>query len=137
LFASIGLLTLEKFAYSLEKAQAHLTSLVDDYFDDVISRLVALKRDARAGIERAIEVVQSNGRVFVFGTEHSHVIAEETHYRAGGVAITVPILTGATTVKDGRWRVLSTSECQASSGQSWSDMGSAARTCSSSCQILA
>lgn len=82
-----------------------MTSLVDDYFDDVISRLVALKRDARAGIERAIEailgVVQSDGRVFVFGTGHSHVIAEETHYRAGGLAITVPILTGATTVKDG------------------------------------
>jgi uncharacterized phosphosugar-binding protein len=79
--------------------------LVDDYFDDVISRLVALKRDARTGIERAIEailgVVQSDGRVFVFGTGHSHVIAEETHYRAGGLAITVPILTGATTVKDG------------------------------------
>jgi uncharacterized phosphosugar-binding protein len=46
-------------------------------------------------------VVQSDGRVFVFGTGHSHVIAEETHYRAGGLAITVPILTGATTVKDG------------------------------------
>jgi uncharacterized phosphosugar-binding protein len=83
-----------------------LTSLVDDYFDDVISRLVALKRDARTGIERAIEailgVIQSDGRVFVFGTGHSHVIAEENHYRASGLAITVPILTGATTVKDGR-----------------------------------
>jgi hypothetical protein len=34
-----------------------LTSSVDDYFDDVISRLVALKRDARTGIERAIEAI--------------------------------------------------------------------------------
>src|ERR1700683_1601894 len=94
--------TLRNAPDPLDKAGERLTSAVDDYFDDVISRLTALKENARAGIERTIEaivkVVQSDGRVFVFGTGHSHVIAEETHYRAGGLAITVPILTGAPTV---------------------------------------
>jgi uncharacterized phosphosugar-binding protein len=37
--------------------------------------------------------VQRDQRIFLFGTGHSHLIAEEGFYRAGGLANVVPILT--------------------------------------------
>jgi uncharacterized phosphosugar-binding protein len=36
-------------------------------------------------------VVQNNGRIFTFGTGHSHMLAEESYYRAGGIAAAVPM----------------------------------------------
>jgi len=36
--------------------------------------------------------IQSHGRLFIFGTGHSHMLAEEAHYRAGGLAAAVPVL---------------------------------------------
>ncbi len=35
---------------------------------------------------------QQGGHIFLFGTGHSHMLAEEGHYRAGGLASVVPIL---------------------------------------------
>jgi uncharacterized phosphosugar-binding protein len=37
------------------------------------------------------ETVQRGGRLFVFGTGHSHMLAEEAFYRAGGLAAATPI----------------------------------------------
>lgn len=37
------------------------------------------------------EVVLRDGRVFTFGTGHSHMLAEESYYRAGGIAAAVPM----------------------------------------------
>lgn len=39
-----------------------------------------------------VEAAVSDQRIFVFGTGHSHMVAEEGHYRAGGLACVVPIL---------------------------------------------
>src|SRR5215211_6874486 len=39
------------------------------------------------------EATRSDQRIFLFGTGHSHLIAEEGFYRAGGLANVVPILT--------------------------------------------
>ena len=46
-------------------------------------------------IEKAAELVcdtiQNDGLIYVFGCGHSHMLAEETFYRAGGLACTVPV----------------------------------------------
>ena len=42
---------------------------------------------------RMAETTRSDRRIFLFGTGHSHLIAEEGFYRAGGLANVVPILT--------------------------------------------
>jgi uncharacterized phosphosugar-binding protein len=41
---------------------------------------------------RMVETVRNGRRIFVFGTGHSHMMAEESFYRAGGLAAAVPIL---------------------------------------------
>jgi uncharacterized phosphosugar-binding protein len=42
--------------------------------------------------ELMADSVVQNHRIFIFGTGHSHMVAEEGHYRAGGLACVVPIL---------------------------------------------
>ena len=37
------------------------------------------------------DVVRREGRIFIFGTGHSHMFAEEAYFRAGGLAAAVPI----------------------------------------------
>ena len=50
----------------------------------------------RSGLIRAAEkmseTTQRDQRIFLFGTGHSHLLAEEGFYRAGGLANVVPIL---------------------------------------------
>ncbi len=82
-----------------------MTSLVEAYFDAIIERL-AQARSALAGdMTRAVEAIVTAARadrcVFVFGTGHSHMLAEETHYRAGGLAFVVPVLATATMLHEG------------------------------------
>lgn len=38
-----------------------------------------------------VKTIQNGGRIFLFGSGHSHMIAEEAFYRAGGLAPAVPI----------------------------------------------
>jgi len=38
-----------------------------------------------------VNTILQDGRIFVFGTGHSHLMAEEAFYRAGGLAAAVPI----------------------------------------------
>jgi uncharacterized phosphosugar-binding protein len=42
-----------------------------------------------------VTTIAEDGRVFIFGTGHSHMMAEEAFYRAGGLAPAVPILSSA------------------------------------------
>jgi uncharacterized phosphosugar-binding protein len=42
--------------------------------------------------ERMAETTRRDQRIFLFGTGHSHLLAEEGFYRAGGLASVVPIL---------------------------------------------
>jgi uncharacterized phosphosugar-binding protein len=41
---------------------------------------------------KMVEVISGSGRIFIFGTGHSHMIAEEAFFRAGGLAAAVPVL---------------------------------------------
>src|SRR5215208_1713816 len=43
--------------------------------------------------EEMAETIRRDQRIFLFGTGHSHLLAEEGFYRAGGLANVVPILT--------------------------------------------
>ncbi|MBN9045903.1 MAG: sugar isomerase domain-containing protein [Rhizobiales bacterium] len=82
-----------------------MTEITDRYFNDLIARLAGL-RDRLAGpMAKAADLIaaaaRADRRVFVFGTGHSHMMAEELHYRAGGLAITVPVLCGSIMLQDG------------------------------------
>jgi len=43
--------------------------------------------------EKMAETTRTERRIFLFGTGHSHLLAEEGFYRAGGLANVVPMLT--------------------------------------------
>ena len=73
-----------------------MNSTARPYLDEVISLLVEVRDGQGPAIERAAalvaEAVASDGLVHVFGTGHSHLLAEEVFYRAGGLAQVNPIL---------------------------------------------
>lgn len=46
-------------------------------------------KDAAAAI---VQALQADRMLYIFGTGHSHMLAEEGHYRAGGLAPVCPIL---------------------------------------------
>lgn len=67
----------------------------ETYMDSVI-RLAGQVRDAQSGaIEKAAGLsaaaLRRGGYIFAFGTGHSHMLAEEIFYRAGGLVRVVPI----------------------------------------------
>lgn len=82
-----------------------MSPVADAYFADLIGRLSALRSALAEPIANAetmiVEAARRNGRVYVFGTGHSHMLAEEVHYRAGGLAITVPVLAGPIMLHEG------------------------------------
>jgi len=75
------------------------------YLKELTERIGGLLDHNADAIGRAADAVEktalADGLVYVFGTGHSHTLAEETHYRAGGLALTVPILSGTTMVHEG------------------------------------
>lgn len=66
------------------------------YFEEAHRALDRLAREQGDSIRRAAVVVAgalaANGVVHVFGCGHSHLLAEEAFYRAGGLAAVNPIL---------------------------------------------
>ena len=69
------------------------------YLDEVIALVTDVRDVQWPAIERAAEMVadtvQAGGLIHVFGTGHSHLLAEELFYRAGGLAQVNPILIDA------------------------------------------
>jgi uncharacterized phosphosugar-binding protein len=69
---------------------------LDRYFQAVLELQTRVVESQRAVLieiaERMAETTRRDQRIFVFGTGHSHLIAEESFYRAGGLANVVPIL---------------------------------------------
>jgi uncharacterized phosphosugar-binding protein len=65
------------------------------YLDTVIESLKYVNTQ-KEKFEEAISIIESslksNGLIYVFGTGHSHMLAEEIFYRAGGLAAVYPIL---------------------------------------------
>ena len=62
------------------------------YLDQIAAHLAGLFSINRDAIARAADSVEkaarADGLVYLFGTGHSHILALEVHYRAGGLAIT-------------------------------------------------
>ncbi len=71
-----------------------------DGFDQYVSAIQSLQSQvvaAQRGIlieiaSRMADCVEHDDRILLFGTGHSHMLAEEGHYRAGGLANVVPML---------------------------------------------
>ncbi|SCW70950.1 Uncharacterized protein, contains SIS (Sugar ISomerase) phosphosugar binding domain [Rhizobium mongolense subsp. loessense] len=82
-----------------------MTAVTDAYFSNLIGRLEALKKSLAEPMAKAAAVIldaaHHDKRVYVFGTGHSHMLAEEVHYRAGGLAFTVPVLIGSAMLHEG------------------------------------
>jgi uncharacterized phosphosugar-binding protein len=45
--------------------------------------------------QRMADTIRRDGRIFLFGTGHSHMLVEEGFFRAGGLAAVVPIFSSA------------------------------------------
>ena len=82
-----------------------MTSITDAYFSNLIGRLETLKGTLEVPMAKAAKAIlaaaRGEKRVYVFGTGHSHMLAEEVHYRAGGLAFTIPVLVGSAMLHEG------------------------------------
>ncbi|MGI5977060.1 MAG: SIS domain-containing protein [Candidatus Limivicinus sp.] len=70
--------------------------LLDQYAEELISAIESIRTDQRGKILKAAQyvkkVLSNDGLIYVFGCGHSHILCEETFYRAGGLASVAPIL---------------------------------------------
>lgn len=66
------------------------------YMQAVRQRLDAIAAAEMETVLRCAEIIagaiQQGGMLYLFGTGHSHMLAEEGHFRAGGLAAVCPIL---------------------------------------------
>jgi uncharacterized phosphosugar-binding protein len=73
------------------------TNALDRYLQAMSELQLRVVQGQRAPLlalaNRMAETTRKDLRIFLFGTGHSHLIAEEGFYRAGGLANVVPILT--------------------------------------------
>lgn len=71
-------------------------SALDQYLQAITQLETRAVESQRATLiqiaERMTEATRNDQRIFTFGTGHSHMLAEESFYRAGGLANVVPIL---------------------------------------------
>ena len=63
-------------------------SAIKDLQDKIINTQLEIMGDVASLMANAIK---NDKRIFIFGTGHSHMMMEETFYRAGGVPAAVPI----------------------------------------------
>ncbi|WP_296439673.1 sugar isomerase domain-containing protein, partial [Rhizobium sp. 60-20] len=82
-----------------------MTAVTDSYFTALIGRLETLREALAEPMSQASAAIcaaaRADRRVYVFGTGHSHMLAEEVHYRAGGLAFTIPVLVGSAMLHEG------------------------------------
>src|SRR5215213_437144 len=73
------------------------STALDQYLNamsELQARVVDSQRAKLLQVARQMaETTSKDQRIFLFGTGHSHLLAEEGFYRAGGLANVVPILT--------------------------------------------
>jgi len=85
-----------------------MTTLIDEYCDNItgmLKKLVATQRGALASAQDWVaEALAQGGLVYVTGSGHSHMIAEEVFYRAGGAAAVQAILDPALMLHQGAQR---------------------------------
>jgi uncharacterized phosphosugar-binding protein len=75
----------EQTAQGAQRYVTAVRTLIDSVFE---SQLPAISQAADA----VATAIKQDGLVYLFGTGHSHMLAEEGHFRAGGLAPVVPIL---------------------------------------------
>jgi uncharacterized phosphosugar-binding protein len=72
---------------------------IERYFEAITELQNAVIASQQGILQKVAQVmataIQNHKRLLTFGTGHSHMLAEETHYRAGGLAPVVPILAPA------------------------------------------
>jgi len=70
--------------------------LLDQYADILMSSIGRIRDGQREQILHAAKLVSEaicgDGLIYIFGTGHSHMLAEEAFYRAGGLACVYPML---------------------------------------------
>ena len=81
----------------LQGAQAYLDAVRERLDVIAANQLEAIGRAAAA----IVEAVEADGMIFLFGTGHSHILAEEGHHRAGGLAPVCPILHSSLMLHEG------------------------------------
>jgi uncharacterized phosphosugar-binding protein len=78
------------------------------YLDSAIALLQEVRETQQEAIEEAAglcaEAISGGGLIHVFGTGHSHILAEELYDRAGGVLAVNPILVGDLMLHEGGLR---------------------------------
>lgn len=68
----------------------------------LLDEIAATQEEAiAAAVEVITTALQAEGRLYLFGTGHSHMLAEEGHYRAGGLAAVVPVLSTSLMLHEG------------------------------------
>ncbi len=67
---------------------AQYLSAIQQLQEDVVARQQSVLDEIAS---RMVTVIQNDGRIFLFGSGHSHMLAEEAFYRAGGLACAVPV----------------------------------------------
>src|SRR6187455_1783557 len=69
---------------------------LENYFHIVQNQLQEIRQTQQANLEQAADWVASALRlekfIYTFGSGHSHALAEEMFYRAGGLVRSIPIL---------------------------------------------
>ncbi|MBN1148509.1 MAG: SIS domain-containing protein [Anaerolineales bacterium] len=72
---------------------------VERYFQEIVALQAKVIESQKQKLEdvaaRMAAIISQDGRIFIFGTGHSHMMAEEAFYRAGGMAPVVPIFSSA------------------------------------------
>lgn len=76
-----------------------MSSAGHSYLDETVRLLTKVRDEQNSAIHEAADLVaravSAGGLVHLFGTGHSHLLAEELFYRAGGLAQINPILVDA------------------------------------------
>ncbi|MCA9903967.1 MAG: SIS domain-containing protein [Anaerolineae bacterium] len=69
------------------------------------AKLKEIEETQTGAIDQAAQIVfealRADKMIYLFGTGHSHMLAEEGHYRAGGLAAVCPILQGGLMLHEG------------------------------------
>ena len=69
--------------------------LLDTYaavLEETIEKIRTTQREKiLQAAEKVKKVIADDGLIYVFGCGHSHILAEETFYRAGGLACVAPV----------------------------------------------
>jgi uncharacterized phosphosugar-binding protein len=83
-------------ASTVDRESMSSSSGIDRYFQavkELETRVVESQRERLIEVAQMMaETTRRDQRIFLFGTGHSHILAEEGFYRAGGLANVVPML---------------------------------------------